>query len=82
MKRQKKEMDQYICPNCKTRVEAAKNTRLRSMYCENCRRAKKLTMLRRIQPKPAVQNTQAASEETSESPLGSGEKEFPEKEFA
>lgn len=55
MKRDKKEMDQYICPNCKTKVEAVKNTRLRSMYCENCRRAKKLTMLRRIQLQPAVQ---------------------------
>lgn len=65
MKRQKKEMDQYICPNCKTRVQVEKNTRLRSMYCENCRSSKKLTMLRRIQPKPAAQKAEAASEETA-----------------
>lgn len=69
MKREKKEMAQYICPDCKTKVEVPKNTRLRSMYCEKCRRAKKLTMLRRIQPKPAAQQTEAASEENTESPL-------------
>lgn len=69
MKREKKEMAQYICPNCKTKVEVPKYTRLRSMYCEKCRRAKKLTMLRRIQPKPAAQQTEAASEENTESPL-------------
>lgn len=61
MKRDKKEMDQYICPICKTRVETVKNTRLRSMYCETCRRAQKLTMLRRIQPKPAIQETEKDS---------------------
>ena len=69
MKREKKELAQYICPNCKTKVEVAKNTRLRSMYCEKCRRAKRLTMLRRIQPKPAANQTEAASEKNTEASL-------------
>lgn len=48
MKREKKQMYEYICPKCKTKIEAEKDKRLPSMYCENCRRSKQLTMLRRI----------------------------------
>ncbi len=51
--KQQKELQiqEYICPKCLTKVTAQNGKRLSSVYCRNCMKSKRLTMLRIILPR-------------------------------
>jgi len=43
-----KQMQEYICPKCMTKVVVREGERLPSVYCSNCIKNKQLSMLRMI----------------------------------
>lgn len=45
-----KQILEYMCPKCHTKVIAENGKRLPSLYCRNCIKAGQVTMLRMIQP--------------------------------
>ncbi len=47
-KTKEKDMLEYICPKCKTKITVEKGKRVPSLYCKNCMKSKQLTMLRLI----------------------------------
>ncbi len=70
MKREKKEKWLNISvQTVRQKVEVPKTPGYVPCIVKNAGEPKKLTMLRRIQPKPAAQQTEAASEETTEATI-------------
>lgn len=43
-----KKIQEYICPKCLTKIAVKDGKRLPSVYCRNCMKAQRLTMLRMI----------------------------------
>ena len=56
-KTKEKDMVEYICPKCRTKIVVEKGKRVPSLYCKNCLKSKQLTMLRLIYQKTDQQNT-------------------------
>ncbi len=50
-KTKEKDMVEYICPKCRTKIVVEKGKRVPSLYCKNCLKSKQLTMLRLIYQK-------------------------------
>lgn len=58
-KTKEKDMVEYICPKCRTKITVEKGKRVPSLYCKNCLKSKQLTMLRLIYQKTDQSNKES-----------------------
>jgi len=60
-KTKEKDMVEYICPKCRTKIAVEKGKRVPSLYCKNCLKSKQLTMLRLIYQKTDQSNKESTA---------------------